>query len=69
LPPPAAGLTASALAPLGAAQDIPDGTLQQEALKSCLYAWLDSHVWQAPRNWLKVGAAQAGFWCLCMLHH
>jgi hypothetical protein len=65
---PAAGLAAAALAPLGAAQGIPSSTLQREALKSCLYAWLDSHVWRAPRNWLKVGAGQAGCW-LVPLHH
>jgi hypothetical protein len=55
-PAAADGLTAKALAQLGAPGAVPDRILQCEALKSCLYGWLSKYVWATPKNWLKVGA-------------
>jgi hypothetical protein len=64
---PAAGLTAAALARLGAPPGLPDRILQREALKSCLYAWLAEHVWGAPEKWLGVGRGPAWQHLLCLL--
>jgi hypothetical protein len=55
---PAAGLTAAAMARLGAPPSIPDRILQREALKSCLYAWLAERVWGEPEAWLGVGGGR-----------